>query len=166
MTDRSEGEGLRPHQAGVKPVLLHQLGMGALLDARPSAMATTRSASRTVERRWATMIVVRPGAQPGERLLHGGLALGVERAGRLVEQQDARVAQQGAGQRDALALPAREALAAGADPGREAFRQRGDEAGGRGGARRPRPAPSVAPGRPMRMLAAIVSSNSSVSWPT
>ena len=37
------------------------------------------------------------------------LALGIERAGRLVEQQDRRVAQDGAGERDALALAARQA---------------------------------------------------------
>ena len=45
-------------------------------------------------------------AQPGKCGLHGGLVLGVERAGRFVEQQDARVAQQGAGERDPLALAA------------------------------------------------------------
>jgi hypothetical protein len=49
-----------------------------------------------------------PGAQPGQRLLHQRLVLGIQRAGGFVEQQDARVAQQRAGQRDALPLPARQ----------------------------------------------------------
>ena len=42
----------------------------------------------------------------GERNLDGGLAFGIERAGGLVEQQDARIAQQCAGERHALALAA------------------------------------------------------------
>jgi hypothetical protein len=57
--------------------------------------------------------------QPLERLLHQPLAFGVERAGRLVEQQDRRVAQQRAGDRDALALPAREPRPALAEEGVE-----------------------------------------------
>ena len=51
-----------------------------------------------------------------QRLLHGRLAFGIERAGRLVEQQDRRVAQDGAGERDALALAARQGHAALAEP--------------------------------------------------
>ena len=56
-------------------------------------------------------------------LLDDALALVVERAGRLVEDQDARIADQGAGDGDALALPARQAAAALADHGVVAFRQ-------------------------------------------
>ena len=41
-----------------------------------------------------------------ERLLHQRLAFGIERRGRLVEQQDRRVLQDGAGDGDALALAA------------------------------------------------------------
>src|SRR6185437_2685251 len=73
-------------------------------------------------------------AQVGQGELHRDLALRIERAGGLVEQQDARVAQQGAGQGDALALAPRQALAAGADRGFVAQRQGGDEVGGGGGA--------------------------------
>ena len=46
--------------------------------------------------------------QPLERVLHQGLAFGVERGGRLVEQQGRRLAQDGAGDGDALALTARQ----------------------------------------------------------
>ena len=106
-------------------------------------------------------------AQPAERDLDGCLALGVERAGRFIEQQDARIAQQGARQSDALALAAGQPLAARADPGGIAVGQRGDET------RRRRPhaaavsiSASTASGRPMRILAATVSSNSSVSCAT
>jgi hypothetical protein len=47
-----------------------------------------------------------PAAQPRERLLDERLALRVERAGGLVEDEDARVGQQRAGDGDALPLPA------------------------------------------------------------
>src|ERR1700719_3972633 len=44
-------------------------------------------------------------------LLDDALALVIERAGRLVEDQDARIGDEGAGDGDALALPARQARA-------------------------------------------------------
>ena len=44
--------------------------------------------------------------QPLDGLLDEGLALGVERAGRLVQKQDRRIAQDGARNGDALALAA------------------------------------------------------------
>ena len=50
-----------------------------------------------------------------QRRLHQRLALGVERRGGLVEQQDRRVAQDGAGNRHALALAAGQRHAAFAD---------------------------------------------------
>ena len=59
--------------------------------------------------------VVRPCEQPVERLLDQALGVAVERAGRLVEDQDARVAQDRARDRDPLALAARQARAALAD---------------------------------------------------
>jgi glycosyltransferase involved in cell wall biosynthesis len=59
-----------------------------------------------------------------DRVLHQALALGVERAGRLVEHQDRRVAQDRARDRHALALAAREARAARTDLGLEAVGQR------------------------------------------
>jgi hypothetical protein len=62
--------------------------------------------------------------------------LGVERRGRLVENQDRRVLEQRAGNRQALALAAREQHAVLADLGVEALRQAVDElarVGGFGG---------------------------------
>ena len=52
--------------------------------------------------------VVRPGKNPVERFLDQVLGVTVQGAGRLVEDQDPRVAQDRAGDRDALALAARE----------------------------------------------------------
>ena len=71
--------------------------------------------------------------QPLERVLHHALALGVERRGGLVEQQQRGLAQQGAGDRDALALAAGEPDAALAQRGGEAFGQAVEEFGGMGG---------------------------------
>ena len=59
--------------------------------------------------------------QPVEGVLDQALAFGVERGGRFVEQQQGRVAQQRAGDRDALALPAREARSAFAHESIEPF---------------------------------------------
>ena len=61
--------------------------------------------------------------QPLERRLHQRLALGVERRGRLVEQQERRVAQDRARDRDALALAAGQRHAALADRRVVALRQ-------------------------------------------
>src|SRR5215469_1363625 len=49
--------------------------------------------------------------QRGECLLHGMLGFGIERARRLVEQQDRRVAKYRSGDCDALSLPTGEANA-------------------------------------------------------
>ena len=51
-------------------------------------------------------MTVRPFMTLVQRLLHARLGLVVERRGRLVEQQDRRVAHDGAGDREALALAA------------------------------------------------------------
>ena len=72
-------------------------------------------------------MVVRLAHQVGKRGGDLGLAFGVERRGGFVEQQQRRVAQDGAGDGDALALAARERDAAFADLGVETLRQRGDE---------------------------------------
>ena len=76
-----------------------------------------RSASRTVESRCAITSVVRPRIRLRERLLHQPLGLGVERRGGLVQDQDRRVLQDRAGDRDPLALAAGEPAAALADHG-------------------------------------------------
>src|SRR5262249_14979831 len=60
-----------------------------------------------------------PVHQLAQRIADRLLAIGVERRGRLVEQQDRRVLEEGAGDGDALALPARELDAAVADEGVE-----------------------------------------------
>ena len=82
-----------------------------------------RSASSSVQRRWATSSVVRPAhdlAQGGEDV---GLDGGVDRAGRVVEQQHPRVGQQRPGERDPLPLAAREGEPLLADDGVIALRQ-------------------------------------------
>ena len=79
------------------------------------------------------------------------LALVVERAGRLVEDQDARIGDQRAGDGDALALAARQAAAALADDGVVALGQLEDEVVGAGELRRrDRPARSAWPDRRAR----------------
>ena len=72
-------------------------------------------------------IVVRPSASWSSASSTGALGLDVERAGRLVEDEHRRVAQDRAGDRDALLLAAGEAEAALADDGVVALRQRGDQ---------------------------------------
>ena len=59
--------------------------------------------------------VVRPRISVPQRLLHPRLGRRVERAGRLVEDQDRRILQQRAGDRQALALAAGKRGAALAD---------------------------------------------------
>ena len=68
-----------------------------------------------------------PRDQPVERLLDLVLRLGVDGAGGLVEDQDARVVQDRPRDRDALALAARERVPALADHGVVAVRQLADE---------------------------------------
>ena len=71
--------------------------------------------------------------EPAQAVEDAGLAVGVEAGGRLVEHQHRRVSQEHPGDPDALALPAREADAARAEPGVVALRQRRDEAVRAGG---------------------------------
>ena len=82
---------------------------------RPPSSTRMWSALATVDSRWAMMKVVRPWRSAVERALDAGLGLHVERAGRLVEDQDRRVLEDGAGDGDALALAARQRGAALAD---------------------------------------------------
>ena len=87
--------------------------------------------------RCAITMVVRGLHQSFQRLLHQRLALGVERGGRLVEQQQRRLAQDRARNRDALALAAGKRDAALADRRIEALRHARDEFGGARSLRRP-----------------------------
>ena len=73
-----------------------------------------------------------PAHEARERVLDHRLVLRIDRRQRLVQQQDRRVAQQRAGDGDALALAAGEADAALADHRVVALRQAGDEAVGVG----------------------------------
>ncbi len=78
---------------------------------RPWSRNTTRSASR-----WSRGGGDDEGravlAQPVDRLLHPRLGFDVERAGRFIEDQDRSVLQDSAGNRDTLALAARQAVTA------------------------------------------------------
>ena len=79
-----------------------------------------------VDSRWAMTIVVRPLQSSAMRLLHVALGFGIERRGRLVEQDDRRILDQRARDGDALALAAGELQAVLADrrvvAGRESSR--------------------------------------------
>ena len=91
--------------------------------------------------------------QPVERRLHQRLALRVERGGRLVEQQDRRVLQDGAGDGEALALAAGQRDAALAELGVVALRQGADEPVGGGERGR---AAHIAPRRVRAAVADVV----------
>ena len=65
--------------------------------------------------------------EPFERFVDEALALGIEGGGGLVEQENARIGEDGAGDGDALALAAGELGAARADEGFVTLRQGGDE---------------------------------------
>ena len=131
---------LQRREPRVQAAARDQLGVRAGLDdlARPPC-TTMRSARCTVASRCAMTSVVRSRIADFERGLHHALALGIERAGRLVEQQQRRVLQDRAGDRDALALAARQAHAALAEEGAVALGQRADEVVREGGRARPRP---------------------------
>ncbi|MPL60848.1 hypothetical protein SDC9_06410 [bioreactor metagenome] len=98
--------------AGIEPLRRQQLGMAALFD--DAAAVEHDDAVHLGDGRQP----VRDGKHglalhhPGQRLLDLRLDLAVERRGRLVQHQDRRVLEEGAGERDALPLPAREPHAA------------------------------------------------------
>ena len=82
---------------------------------RPSSSSTTRSASAIVAGRWAMMIVVRPCITSRKRAADLVLLARVDRRRRVVEDQDARVGEHRARDRDALPLTTRERVAVLAD---------------------------------------------------
>ena len=94
---------------------------------RPSSTTTIRSAVRAVCRRWAISSVVRSRDDHAHRPLHPGLGAEVEVGRRLVEQQDRRVDEQGAGQAEQLPLPGRQRPAALGHRVEVAAAQAGDE---------------------------------------
>ena len=77
--------------------------------------------------RWAMTKVVRSRHEPLQRLLHRLFRLGVQCRCGLIQDKDARVLQEGARDRDALALPAAELDPALADARIVALRHRLDE---------------------------------------
>ena len=105
---------------------------GPISTMRPLSITTMRWAWRTALRRCAMTITVRPLQIARHVALHDRLALVVERAGGLVEDQDARVGEQRPRDRDALALAAGEARALLADHRVVALGQLADEVMGAG----------------------------------
>ena len=78
---------------------------------RPPSIRTMRSATWIDARLCEIRNVVRDLGEFLDRLANEQLVLDIDGAGRLVEDQDGRIAEHGAGQRDSLALAAREAIA-------------------------------------------------------
>ena len=98
---------------GVQPRRAQQLVVrAAWRRCGPCSSTRIRSARRTVLRRWAMTKEVRPAHQPLQRHLDQPLGLGVHAGGGVVQDQDARVLEQRAGDGDALLLPAGEGDAA------------------------------------------------------
>src|SRR5690348_12290153 len=104
--------GVARRERRVAPAAGEQLGVRAALDDAPPfehddlvGVTDRRQAVRDRDGRAAL-------GQAVERLLHGALGLVVQRARRLVEDEDGWVSQDGARDRDALLLAAGEAVAA------------------------------------------------------
>ena len=119
--------GSAAQQLGVAPAELDELLVAATLDDLTRVehedlvgVADRRQAVGDRDRRASARELV-------QRLLHGALGLVVKRRRRLVEDQHRRVAQDGARDRHALLLAAREAIAALADGRVIAIGQRGDQ---------------------------------------
>src|SRR5208283_5004877 len=104
---RVAGE-LRPRDQAVGVTLRQQFTMAAALD--DAAVVDDADLVGLCDRRQAVGDDDRRSAltQGMQRLLDRLLGFGVERRGRLVKKDDRRVLEEGAGDRDALALPARQ----------------------------------------------------------
>ena len=105
-----------------------QLAVRALLDQRPASSTRMLSALTMVESRWAMTTRGAVLRHLVERVLDLLLGVAVERARGLVEDQDRRPLEDGAGDGDALLLAAGELEAALAHHGAVALGQLGDEA--------------------------------------
>ena len=142
-------EGLQGGEAPVDAVLAgHQLVVGphlgdaAAVDHHDAVGVPHRRQAMGDDQGRATL------HQLGQRLLDQELALGVEVGGGLVQDQDGRILQEGARDREALALAAGELHAALAHLGRVAVGQGGDEVVGLGQAAARSISARVAPARP------------------
>ena len=145
-----------PYRLRVRPGPGDQLVVRARSTIRPWSSTTIRSARRIVESRWAMMNAVRPVRSRRSPRSMRPLGADVDRRRRLVEDQDPRVGEERAGERDELALAERELEAALADlacrsrPGaRRRTRPR------RRPPRPPRSRRARRSGRPKAMLSAI-----------
>ena len=119
--------GLRPHQPAIGAVPADQFGVTTQFDD-----AAVIEDQDTVGADHARQPVRQdqggaPGREPVEGLLDHRLVFGIDRRQRLVEDQDRRIPQQGAGDRQPLALAARQHDAALADHRLVALRQGRDE---------------------------------------
>ena len=99
-------QALTPHQPRIQPVLLQQFGVGAgflgtPLGQRHNQISVTHGGKPVRDNDGGAAL-----AQRRQRRLHSRLAFGIKGAGRLVQEQDTRIAQEGARQRDTLALAA------------------------------------------------------------
>jgi hypothetical protein len=117
----------------IEPTGTGQLVVAALLD--DAALVHHHDPVRSPDRRKAVGDDQRGtgGHQPVERILDQPLAFGIQRRGGFVEQQNRRVAQQGAGDGHALALTAGKARAVLAEESIQALRQVAQESFGIGG---------------------------------
>ena len=125
------------HQPVIQAALAHQFGMAAGLD--HAALVQHQAAVGADHAGQPVRQDQRAAAfhQPVQRLLDQRFVLGVDRGQRLVQDQDGRVAQQRAGDRQALALAAGQLQPAFTDAGGVAVGQRHNEVvdvGGAGGA--------------------------------
>ncbi len=125
-----------PARRAKAPPLAARVAGGPSSTTLPSSSTTTRSARRARSSECVMRIVVRPVARPRRLSARSLLGDRIEPGGRLVEQQDGRVAQQHAGDADPLPLAAGEPDAVGAEDRVVAVRQRADERVGAGRAGR------------------------------
>ena len=134
---------------------------------RPWSRTMTRSALRSVLRRWATMKVVRPAiADCMAWTISCSVSASMDAVG-IVQHQDRGIQQHGARDRQPLALPAGEPAAAFAQDGVVALRQLEDEVVRRRRCARPsRSARAWRPATPKAIFAATVVLKRKLSWNT
>ena len=102
-------------QCGVDAAARDEFGAAPSSTTPPLPRTTIFSTPWMVAMRWVMMSVVRPRISSSIVCHDRGFGGRIERAGRLVEDEDGRVLQKGAGDADALALADAEVAAAFAD---------------------------------------------------